>query len=103
MTQTSLFAASALEPTLSQRAYPVEMTIVSSGAQILILRAAWWGAVALLVLHFIVWPGMLDHPSTFIGSHGGNSIEPRWIPIALVVWLVVGRGLIAGKRAASEL
>lgn len=69
-----------------------------TGMQLLLLRVAWWGAIGLLVLHFIVWPGMLDHPSTFIGSREGNSIEPRWIPIALVVWLIIGRRLIAGKR-----
>lgn len=72
--------------------------MTNPGAHLLLLRVAWWVAGGLLVFHFMIWPGMLDHPSTFIGSREGNSIEPRWIPIALVVWLVIGGRLIAEKR-----
>jgi hypothetical protein len=79
------------------------MTEVSDGAQLLVLRLAWWGAVALLVLNIVVWPGMLDEPSTFIGSREGNHLQPRWIPIALMAWLFVGRRLIASRRPPSDV
>lgn len=52
----------------------------------------------LVVLHFIVWPGMLDRPSACIGSRGGSSVEPRWILVAAVGWLVGGGSLVARMR-----
>lgn len=77
------------------------MSRISDGAQLLMLRLAWWGAVALLVMQVAIWPGMLDEPSMLIGSREGDNMEPRLIPLALIVWLFVGRRLIASKRSAS--
>jgi hypothetical protein len=37
-----------------------EMTSVSDGAQPLMLRLTWWGAVALIVLQLASWPRIWD-------------------------------------------
>jgi hypothetical protein len=78
------------------------MTGARGGAHLLILRLAWWGAVALLVVQLAIWPGILDEPSFLIGSREGDYMEPRLIPLALVAWLFVGRRLIARARTAAE-
>lgn len=67
----------------------------------LLLRTAWWGAVTLLGLHLIIWPGLLNYPSTHLGSSDGNSADIRWVPIALLLWILIG-GRWGGRSRPAE-
>lgn len=78
-----------------------DFTSVDRRTQLLVLRAAWWSAVVLLVLHLVIWPGLLDHPATHFGSEDGNSATIRWIPLALIVWLFGGHRLVVAARAVE--
>ena len=68
-----------------------------------LLRVAWWSAVVLIGLHLIVMPGLLDQPSTFLGSEDGSSATIRWVPVALLVWILLGVRWIRSSRPVAAV
>lgn len=73
----------------------------SDDRHLLPLRVSWWLALGLLVVHFVIWPGLLDRPTTSFTVPDVAAGRIRWIPLVLVTWLIYCRGRIVGLRTLA--